>query len=313
MPAPKKTGVRLVWDGPDVALEFKGGTLNLRFGESERWRDVWPDDVVDELGSGEIAVISAVRVPENLRKQGIGRTLTNFASNIAASRGAEYVYLKSSALMGGPDPTGFYNRLGYEDFGESSDGSPIMRKSQEEVVMSVKRRKKKVGNTYGPVRSKLKKKQTGNRDATPGGRKGVRISSGAIGFDLSSKRASTPKYSFNKPVEAPFQGTVTRGTGEYQKTDYLVNLSAEQAGGKAKRLQVPGDYVTLFTIKGDHSHRGPSLSATKAAAKGVKRAVSSSKKKLSKRTPKKAGGAVKVKASKGRKAYTRAKPKRKKK
>jgi len=67
----------------------------------------------------------------------------------------------------------------------------------------------------------------------------INIPSGAIGFDIMSKRGVKPKYRFNSAVKVKSIGTVTRGSGEWQKTDYVIVLPAELSGGEDRLLQVP--------------------------------------------------------------------------
>jgi len=130
--AAKAVGVALRRAGPDYELAYKGATLNLRIGPPERWEGVWPNGVFDFEYAPTVAVVSAIRVPAESRRQGIGRKLMEVASALASTSGASNVYLKSSPLMGHADPTGFYIRLGFEQIAENEDdAAPIMVKSAD--------------------------------------------------------------------------------------------------------------------------------------------------------------------------------------
>lgn len=130
--AAKRAGISIIKEGPDYKIQYGGSSLSLRFGEPSRWEGVWPDGVLND--EDWVAVVSAVRVPKNKRRQGIGRRLMDAASLVASTNGAKNIYLKSSPLMDGGDPTPFYERLGYEEVAENDDGAPIMVKSADPVT-----------------------------------------------------------------------------------------------------------------------------------------------------------------------------------
>jgi len=63
-------------------------------------------------------------VDEALRRQGYGRRLVRRAEEEARNRGAEYVYLDTFSFQA----PGFYEKLGYEVFGELPDFPPGQRR-----------------------------------------------------------------------------------------------------------------------------------------------------------------------------------------
>jgi ribosomal protein S18 acetylase RimI-like enzyme len=63
-------------------------------------------------------------VDETLRRQGYGRRLVRQAEEEARNRGAEYVYLDTFSFQA----PGFYEKLGYQVFGELPDFPPGQRR-----------------------------------------------------------------------------------------------------------------------------------------------------------------------------------------
>lgn len=81
-----------------------------------------------------------------------------------------------------------------------------------------------------------------NMDTSSAGSE-ITIKRGGVAFDRGNNRASSPKVSFNTETKVRILGTTKRGTGEYEKTDYVAVLPGHLAGGKDKLLQIPSDYA----------------------------------------------------------------------
>jgi len=115
-------------NGDDIIIKGSGASLNLRIGNPDRWEGIWPDSTIDDIYEEKIAVISAIRVPKELWGQKIGTQLMLKVEQIVKDFNISTIYLKSSALMDGPDPTGFYEKMGYIIVDYTEDESPIMMK-----------------------------------------------------------------------------------------------------------------------------------------------------------------------------------------
>ncbi len=100
-----------------MAEEFQGDTHPYNYFR--------PDEPIEE--SGIVAVLTGLELPKSLRGRGFGRDMVDAAVKWAFSHGAEAVYTHSFGAPGDSDPTGFYEKLGFETVDMDNMGNPYMR------------------------------------------------------------------------------------------------------------------------------------------------------------------------------------------
>lgn len=64
----------------------------------------------------------------------------------------------------------------------------------------------------------------------------ITIPAGTIGFLVSSKKKISPKVRVNTPVTVEVIRTEKRGTGEFEKTDYIVMLDGKQVAIPSQKI-----------------------------------------------------------------------------
>jgi GNAT superfamily N-acetyltransferase len=126
---PKTAAVQLEttknpWGDVEIASPDGSTRATLRVGDASRWRDVWPDDILDSMSEGKIGVLSYLNVAEPMSRRGLGSQLLRDLMDKARGLGISKMYVHA-VPMAGFDPSEFYSKLGFQEIGSNEYG-PFM-------------------------------------------------------------------------------------------------------------------------------------------------------------------------------------------